>query len=87
MERGEHLKEVKAGLLGRLGPCDHIWVSSWVKVVLNLFHLQRTVTVSVKFVKCFIHKSLPERIKFSTQSRQKFVKANLAVTAGVEYIK
>ena len=62
-------------------------MSSWVKVVLNLFHLQSAVTVGIKFVESFIDKSLANRAKRSAEGRQKFVEANLAVTACVEYVE
>ena len=80
VERCEHLKEAKSGLLDRLGSSDHIWVSRWVKVVFYFFKLKCAVSIGIKLIKCFIYKAFTEGIQLTAKSCQKFVEADLTVS-------
>lgn len=87
MERGEHLEEAEASLLGRLGSSDHIWVSRRVEVVLDFFDLKGAIAVSVELFKGFLNEASTDGIELTTEGSQKFVKADLAISTGVEDVK
>ena len=59
----------------------------WVKVVLHFLKLEGAVAVRVELVKSLVDKSLSNWVQLAAEGSQKFVKADLTVTTGVEDIE
>lgn len=87
MEGSEHLEEAEAGLLSRLGSSNDIRVSGSIKVVLDLFKFESTITIGVKLVESFVDEALAEGIQLTAESCQKFVETDLTISTGVEDVE
>lgn len=87
MERSEHFKETKAGLLCRLDPRDDIRVPRWVEIILYLFYLQCAVAIRIKLVEGLGDKALAQGVQLSTECSKELIETDLTITTGIENIK